>query len=128
MIERFVLYGLIGMGMEVLWTGIFSLLKKNYYLTANTSFWMFFICGSAVFFEPVCKNLLFLPIMVRGGIYMVFIYGMEYATGKVLKFFNTCPWDYSHNKFNIEGIICLNYAPVWFAVGIIYETVYLFVS
>ncbi len=114
--------------MEILWTGFFSLIKKNYKLTASTSLWMFFIYGLVVFFEPVCKSLLFLPIILRGVIYVIFIYGLEYSAGKILKLSNNCPWDYSHNKFNLDGLICLNYAPVWFAVGIIFETLTVYLS
>ena len=34
------------------------------------------------------------------------------------------PWNYDDNKFNISGLICLNYAPVWFIDGILAEALY----
>lgn len=34
---------------------------------------------------------------------------------------DACPWDYSDAALNYKGIIRLDYAPVWFIVGLIYE-------
>lgn len=34
-----------------------------------------------------------------------------------------CPWDYSKCKYNIKGVIRLDYAPIWFIVGLFYENV-----
>ena len=51
--KRFIIYGLLGFCMEVLWTGFGSLLKGDIKLTASTYVWMFFIYGLAVFLEPI---------------------------------------------------------------------------
>ena len=32
-----------------------------------------------------------------------------------------CPWDYSRARSNIQGVIRLDYAPVWFLTGLLYE-------
>ncbi len=56
---------------------------------------------------------------------MVCIFIAEYASGWGLeKLIGSCPWDYTGSKFSIKGLIRLDYAPVWFAVGIIYERLY----
>lgn len=31
------------------------------------------------------------------------------------------PWDYSHARLNVKGVIRLDYAPVWFLTGLLYE-------
>ncbi len=49
------------------------------------------------------------------------IFTTEFLTGSILKKNNCCPWDYSKAKLNINGIVRLDYLPVWFAVGLIYE-------
>ena len=45
----------------------------------------------------------------------------EFISGSFLKKHNACPWDYSDAALNYKGIIRLDYAPVWFVVGLIYE-------
>lgn len=110
--------------MEVLWTGLNSLLKKDFKLTARTSIWMFPIYGFIVFLEPLCNLIYSMPILLRGGIYSICIFIGEYVSGFILKRFNLCPWDYSKSKYNISGIIRLDYAPVWFMAGLVFETVY----
>jgi len=124
MIIRFLIYGAIGWCMEIMWTGFHSLKNKDYKMTATTSIWMFFIYGMVVFFEPVCDVLAGLPILIRGGIYVLCIFGIEYLTGGFLKRIGTCPWDYTGSKYSINGLIRLDYAPAWFLAGIIFEAVY----
>jgi len=124
MIIRFLIYGALGWCMEFLWTGFHSLKDKDYKMTATTSIWMFFIYGMVVFFEPVCDLLAGLPIIIRGGVYVLCIFGIEYLTGGFLRRLGTCPWDYTGSRFSINGLIRLDYAPAWFLAGIIFETVY----
>lgn len=52
---------------------------------------------------------------------MLGIFAVEYVTGTILMHFHICPWDYSDAAYNISGVIRLDYAPFWFAVGLIYE-------
>ena len=52
---------------------------------------------------------------------MCLIFLTEYVSGTILKKRNCCPWDYSHAKLNIHGVIRLDYAPVWFLTGLLYE-------
>ncbi len=110
--------------MEIIWTGFHSFLKKDYKLTANTSIWMFFIYGLGIFLEPVCDSLNPLPVIFRGGVYVVCIFTVEYITGGLLKKAKICPWDYSHSKFHYKGVIRFDYAPAWFAAGLIFERIY----
>ena len=52
---------------------------------------------------------------------MLSIFTAEYITGYILKKRNMCPWDYSKAKYNINGLIRLDYAPLWFLVGLVFE-------
>lgn len=126
MLIRFLIYGLMGWCMEVLWTGLGSFMKRDYRLTSTTSIWMFFIYGMAVFLEPVCNLLFSLPVMLRGGVYVLCIFMIEYITGSFLKKINICPWDYGDSKYNVQGVIRLDYAPVWFTAGLLFEYMYMF--
>ena len=122
MIVRFFIYGVIGWCMEVMWTGLCSAVKGNRALSANTSLWMFPIYGSAVLLEPFYTVLAGMPLPIRGVVYMLCIFGMEFASGiSLLNFVGVCPWDYSRARYNIAGIIRLDYAPLWFAAGLFYE-------
>lgn len=51
------------------------------------------------------------------------IFGMEYLTGTFLKKKGICPWDYSSARLNYHGVIRLDYAPIWFFTGLLYEKV-----
>ncbi|MEA4816554.1 MAG: hypothetical protein VB120_06825 [Lachnospiraceae bacterium] len=118
------IYGLAGWTMEIVWTGIASLLKGDLMLKSSTSLWMFLIYGSAVFLEPLFSLLEDSPVVLRGGLYMLSIFLAEFATGMLLQKTAGCPWDYGTSKYSINGIIRLDYAPVWFAVGLIFEKLY----
>lgn len=110
--------------MEIVWTGLQSLINKDFKMTATTSLWMFFIYGSVVFFEPVVDLLVGMPIIFRGVIYVLCIFGIEYLTGGFLRKLGTCPWDYTGSRYSINGLIRLDYAPAWFLAGIVFEIVY----
>ena len=78
------------------------------------------------FFEPFIQYLILKPIIIRGIIYMTAIFTVEYMTGGIIRFFTGyCPWDYTSCVFNINGLIRLDYAPVWFMTGLIYEKIYI---
>lgn len=119
--NKFILCGLTGWCMEILWTGICSMAKKDSKLSCNTSFWMFPIYGMASFIGPISNHMKNIPIPFRGIIYTAGIYATEYATGSVLKMHNACPWDYSKAKFNYKGLIRLDFAPLWFMAGLVFE-------
>lgn len=110
--------------MEVFWTGLGSLVSRDFKLRSNTSIWMFFIYGMVVFLEPVYLLIAGFPILLRGTIYALCIFAGEYLTGGALKRMDLCPWDYSHTRYHVQGLIRLDYAPVWFAAGLTFERVF----
>ncbi|KAJ51405.1 putative membrane protein [Clostridium tetanomorphum] len=123
--KRFIIYGLLGFCMEVLWTGFGSLLKGDIKLTASTYVWMFFIYGLAVFLEPIHNRIRHLSFIIRGGVYMILIFTIELLSGLLLKrIIGVCPWNYVTEPFTIYGIITLSYIPVWFTAGLIFEKVH----
>jgi uncharacterized membrane protein len=124
MITRFIIYGVLGCLMEIMWTGLGALIHKNFKLKATTSLWMFFIYGSAVFLEPVVRLVSPLPLALRGMVYVGCIFTAEYLTGSMLKRADCCPWDYSAARYHVNGLIRWDYAPAWFVVGLAFEYVY----
>jgi len=120
--KRFIIYGLLGLLAEVLWNGFGSMIKGDVLLRGTTCIWMFPIYGLAVFLEPIYCRIKHLPLMVRGGIYMLLIFAVELISGLLLRFIlGECPWNYVSKTSSICGIITLEYAPVWFVYGILFE-------
>ena len=121
--NEFIKCGFIGCGAELIWTTIGEIRKKNYKLEGHTSAWMFPIYGMACVIEPLSRKLKNRKenLFTRGTIYTGMIFGVEYITGTVLKKVGKCPWDYSSAKYNIKGVIRLDYAPLWFGMGLLYE-------
>lgn len=87
---------------------------------------MFPIYGLAVFLEPIHDYIEDLPWYVRGFIWAAAIINVEYLTGWLLQsILGQCPWDYSDaTPYHIQGLIRLDYIPVWFVAGLIFERVH----
>lgn len=115
--------GAAGWCLEILWTGMHAVGRKEWKMTGQSSLWMFPIYGMAALIGPLSKELSGVPVWVRGSLYMTGIFAAEFGTGTILKHFNLCPWDYSKAPCNYKGVIRLDYAPVWFLTGLIYEKI-----
>ena len=124
MIKQFIFCGSLGWCFEVFWTGLGSLFKHDKKLIGQSSLHMFPIYGSVIFFEPIMNIIAGLPIIVRGVTYMLCIFAAEYYSGTLLRKINACPWDYSNSRYNVQSVIRLDYALLWFAVGLGFEAAY----
>ena len=124
MIIRFIIYGAIGCLMEVLWTGLSALRTKNYKLTSSTSLWMFFIYGMVIALEPLFRLLSSFNFLLRGLVYACLILLGEFVTGSLLKRAKVCPWDYSHTRFHVGGVVRFDYLPAWAVAGLAFEQIY----
>lgn len=123
--KRFIIYGLLGFCIEVLWTGLGSLFRGDIKLTGFTYIWMFPIYGLALFLEPIHDKVRHLPFYIRGGIYTVLIFIVEFSTGMILrKVLGVCPWNYTTQPLSICGLITLSYAPAWFVAGMFFERIH----
>ena len=122
-IYNFLLCGLLGWCFECFWTGMNSLFEKDRKLTCHSSLWMFPIYGLACIFKPLHRFFSKSSMFLRGTIYTVLVFCIEFTSGLLLKAKNACPWDYSKAKTNIKGVIRLDYAPAWFIMGLIYDTI-----
>jgi len=122
--RRFVIYGLLGWCIEVFWTGLGSLFRGNITLPGGTYIWMFPIYGLAVILEPIHNRMRNRNIFLRGGIYLIFIYAIEYIGGLILRcLLGVCPWNYEKG-ISIGGLIRLDYAPAWFVAGLFFEKIH----
>ena len=123
--RNFLLCGLCGWCMEILFTALHSLRRRDLRLTGNTSLWMFPIYGSACLLAPFKRLFAHLHISRpgRGLFYMAMIFTVEYLSGRLLWKHGLCPWDYGKSRFHIRRIIRLDYAPWWFLAGLFFEKI-----
>ena len=121
--KRFIFCGLVGWCLEIFWTGLKSLQRRQMKLMGHSSIWMFPIYGMAFLFAPISRLLNGKSVWVRGSVYAGGIFLTEYLSGMFLKKRGLCPWDYSNAPTNINGVIRLDYAPVWMAAGLIFEKI-----
>ena len=120
-VRNFLICGFTGWCMEILFTSLEALRRREMTLKGNTSLWMFPIYGCAALLKPICCLLKNRPVWLRGATYMGLIYSMEYFTGTLLSKYKLCPWDYSRSRFHVGNVIRLDFAPYWFCAGLMFE-------
>jgi uncharacterized membrane protein len=121
--KNFIVCGLTGWCMEILFTSAQGLLRHDKKLLGQTSVWMFPIYGCACIIRPLYQRIGRLPVSVRGGIYACGILTGEYISGSLLKKHDCCPWDYSDARLGVRGLIRLDYAPLWSLAGLVFERI-----
>ena len=120
-IHNFIHCGLLGWFLEIIFTAFHAFRRRDLKLSGATSLWMFPIYGMAAFLSPVCRLVRNRSLAVRGLIYTALIFTGEFATGIWLNRRELCPWNYEHSRWNLASVIRLDYAPVWFITGLLFE-------
>ena len=120
-LKNFLKCGLTGWCLEILFTSMDALRRRDMTLKGHTSLWMFPIYGSAAILSPISRLLRGKSALTRGLTYMSLIFSIEYLTGRFLSRKKSCPWDYGRSRWNIGRVIRLDFAPYWFFVGLLYE-------
>ena len=77
----FLFCGFTGLCLEILWTGLHSLLRGDASMKGTTSLLMFPIYGCASLILPVYKKLKSLPALLRGSLYTAGFYLAEFTSG-----------------------------------------------
>lgn len=125
LIQNLLSCGTAGLGMELVFTSLGGCMRHERTLMGQTSLYMFPIYSCAAFFRPLCFLLKKRPPLIRGGIYSIMIFGFEYLSGRFLRKRGCCPWDYSGTRFHINGLIRLDYLPLWMGAGLLFERILL---
>lgn len=107
--------------MEITFTALGALRRRELPLMGQTSLWMFPIYGSAAFFRPVFARLKNCSLLFRGTVYALSIFGAEYTSGRLLEKHDLCPWNYNRHHWHVNGLIRLDYFPFWFLAGLLFE-------
>lgn len=119
--KNFIICGLAGWCIEVVFTSIGSIIKKDKKLTAKTSAWMFPIYGMAAAIGVISPKIAHWPTLFRALFYGGTIMTGEYISGSLLTKLDACPWSYSGCKYTIKDLVRLDYLPFWMIAGLLYE-------
>lgn len=125
MLARFFVYGALGWLIEIVWTGLGSILRGDPRLVAQTYLWMFPIYGGGgLILEWLLGRVAGNHWVWRGLLAVGAIYVVEYTTGWTLRaLVGRSPWDYSGTPFSVHGLIRFDYAPAWFVLALLFERV-----
>jgi len=112
--ERFLVYGLTGWAIDSLYVWLHtgrrrpsSLLNVPVYGLAQP------------LFEPLHDRLRHRPPALRAAVYGLGILGVEYASGRLLRrVTGSAPWDYGEGRLRIDGLVRLDYLPLWGVFGL----------
>ena len=121
--KDFLICGACGWCMEILFTGLNQLRRRNMSMTGQSSLLMFPIYGMAALIRPIARFFQKKSFWVRGSIYTGIIFLGEFLSGSYLKKRGNCPWDYTKSHYHIRSIIRLYYAPYWFLAGLFFEQI-----
>ena len=114
LLQRILVYGCFGVTMEVVFTGLHSLIfERDLRMPGRTYIWMIGLYGVGGWSLGLLRDLVqnrFLFILVA----VVYIYLIEFSSGWILRrLIGRCPWDYGQARFGIAGLIRLDYLPFW---------------
>lgn len=126
MLFRFVVYGVLGWCVEIVFTALTRLREpeRRWKLEGTTYLWMFPIYGLiAPLYEPIHDLLRPHPLALRAAVYGIGFLAVEYLAGWILdRTTGRCPWDYSARaRWQLHGYIRFDYAPLWMFLGLALE-------
>ncbi len=124
-----VLFAVLGLGLEVIFTGLVDCKKNTLcHLMGYSSLWYLPLYMMVPILFGVTKLFVFqINWCARGLIYMIMIFAIEYVAMFALrKLLGASPSEgsYYRSPYNVRGLIRLDYAPAMFALGLFFECVY----
>jgi uncharacterized membrane protein len=125
-LERFAAYGALGVVTEIVFTGLKQVAEGRRF-RGRSSPWMFPVYGLAQpLFEPAHRAMRGrVPVPVRAAVYAAGFTAVEYASGRVFRLvLGRAPWDYSHARWNLDGLVRADYVPLWALAGLGLERVH----
>jgi hypothetical protein len=124
LLQKFFVYGCLGLLIEVLFTGVWSLFHKNWKATSQTYLWMLPIYGAAALALEGVSEALPWPFYLKAFLYVPVIYGVEALSGWLLKkTIGSIPWDYKRSKWTPMGLINLRYLPYWLVLSFAFDPI-----
>lgn len=122
-LKDFIKCGVIGWCMEIVFTALGSLRRRELQLIGQTSLYMFPIYGCAAFFKPVFLIVKKMSFPLRALFYAASIFAAEFLSGTFLAKHRVCPWNYDRHRWHVNGMIRLDFLPIWALAGLLFEHV-----
>ncbi|XP_030296997.1 transmembrane protein 229B-like isoform X1 [Sparus aurata] len=122
---RLCVYALHGCLCEVAFTAVCDWCStQDRRLPGHSSLWALPMYATAIYLiESLRARLLaqhrLLPLRLMA--YTMFIYLWEFSWGSGLRLLGACPWDYSGYRYNLGGLVTLEYAVPWTVAAFIAE-------
>ena len=129
MIFEAFLFAIVGLGLEVVETAILFPKDRDRRLMGYSSLW--YIPFYAVFPLVLLHNFhgffFPLPFYVRGLLYMVIFWIVEYGSMALLRLIlGKSPSEdgYYRSRWNVHGLVRLDLGPVWICFGFVFEWIF----
>jgi hypothetical protein len=111
---RFLAYGLAGWAIDSLYVFVHTGRRRPSHLVNVPIYGL-----AQPLFEPLHDRLRDRPVAVRAAAYGAGILVVEYASGRVVRrLLGHVPWDYGGARFAVDGLVRLDYFPLWAAFGL----------
>ncbi|CAL8368743.1 transmembrane protein 229B [Gadus morhua] len=124
-LARFYIYSLHGCLCEVAFTATCDWYDtRDRRLAGHSSLWSLPMYASAIFLMERLRAVLLARrwlLAMRLVAYTLFIYLWELSWGLGLRLLGACPWDYSGYRYNLAGLVTLEYALPWAVASLIAE-------
>jgi len=125
-LARAAIYGLLGCSMELVFTAVTTFIERGQSRPSTSPLMLPVYALVCPLFEPVHDGLrgrVSLP--VRAATYGAGFQLVEFVSGSVLRrVTGEAPWDYRQARLNIDGLVRLDYLPLWAIVGLGAEEVH----
>ncbi|XP_022048811.1 transmembrane protein 229B-like [Acanthochromis polyacanthus] len=122
---RLYMYALHGCLCEVAFTAVWDWCRtQDRRLAGHSSLWALPMYATAIYLMESLRAMLLAqhyPLPVRLTAYTMFIYLWEFSWGVGLRLLEACPWDYSDHRYNLGGLVTLEYAVPWAVAAFIAE-------
>lgn len=124
------IFGAMGIIIEVVFTGLKSLMIGDWNATGQTYLWMFGVYAVAGTALAAVRNSVKISanqyanaVLLTFLVYVPMIYGFEFLSGWILlKVIGSVPWQYE-SGVTVMGLIRLDYAPFWFLLALLFEPI-----
>ena len=120
--RRGLTYTAVGFGVDAGFSTLHDLARKRP-VRWRTSAWMLPVYALLLpLYEPLHDELRDKRMATRAASYGAGFLAVEYATGRLFRRLRgDAPWDYSDARFDVHGLIRLDYFFLWAAFGLALE-------
>ncbi len=117
--QKFLVFGCIGWLVEVIFTGVASILHGDKKAVCQTYLWMAPLYGLIGLILEVMRAVP-IPFWLKAPLlYVPLFYLAEFGYGWLLEhLIGVCPWNYGRGRWTPAGLINLKYAPFWLALAL----------